>query len=51
MAQKCVNYANTDILLEEAGGEAVAQRVWRHPRGLGSGTDSAAELAGRQRRN
>src|SRR5262249_23607483 len=23
----------------------VAQRVWRHPRGLGSGTDSAAELA------
>src|SRR6478609_11836943 len=35
------------------GGEAVPQCVWRHalldPRGLGGGTDGAAELAGRQR--
>src|ERR1700751_4394554 len=52
MAQKCLNHANIDILLEEMGGEAMPQRVWRHalldPRGLGSGTDGAAELAGRE---
>jgi len=50
MAQKCLNHANIDILLEEVGGEAVPQCVWRHalldPRGLGGGTDGAAELAG-----
>jgi hypothetical protein len=53
MAQKCLNHANIDILLEEVRGETVPQCVWRHalpdPRGLGGGTDSAAELAGRQR--
>ena len=53
MAQKCLNHANIDILLEEVRGEAVPQRVWRHalldPRGLGGGTDGAAQLAGRQR--
>ena len=53
MAQKCLNHANIDILLEEVGGEAVPQRVRRHALldagGLGGGTDGAAELAGRQR--
>ena len=53
MAQKCLNHANIDILLEEVGGEAVPQRVWRHPlldpRGLGGGMDGAIELTGRQR--
>ena len=53
MAQKCLKHANIDILLEEVRGETVPQCVWRHalldPGGLGSGTDSAAELAGRQR--
>src|ERR1700746_1690353 len=53
MAQKCLNHANIDILLEEVGGETVPQRVWRHGLldscGLGGGTDGAAELAGRQR--
>src|ERR1700756_5442516 len=53
MAQKCLNQANIDILLKEVGGETVPQCVWRYalldPRGLGGGTDSAAELAGRQR--
>jgi hypothetical protein len=43
----------SDILLEEMRGEAVPQRVWRHAlldsRGLGGGTNGAAELAGRQR--
>ena len=41
---------NINILLEEVRGEAVPQRVWRHavldPRGLGSGSDGAAQLAG-----
>ena len=50
MAQKCLNHANIDILLQEVRGETVAQRVRRHalldPRGLGGGTDGAAELAG-----
>jgi hypothetical protein len=45
-----LDHANINILLEEVRGEAVAQRVWRHalldPRGLGGGTDSAAQLAG-----
>jgi hypothetical protein len=45
-----LNHANIDILLEEVGGEAVPQRVWRHAlldaRGLSGGTDGAAELAG-----
>src|SRR5246500_771962 len=53
MAQKCLNHANIDILLEEVRGETVPQCVWRHalldPGGLGGGTDGAAELAGRQR--
>src|SRR6516225_3990110 len=51
--QKRLDHANIDILLEKVGGEAVPQRVRRHalldPRGLGGGTDGAAELAGRQR--
>src|SRR5208282_6823605 len=50
MTQKRLDHANIDILLEEVGGEAVPQRVWRHmlldPRRLGGGTDGAAELAG-----
>jgi hypothetical protein len=45
-----LDYANINILLEEVRGEAVPQRVRRHalldPRGLGRGTDGAAELAG-----
>ena len=53
MAQKCLDHANIDILLQEVRGETVPQRVWRHAlldtRGLGGGTDGAAELAGRQR--
>ena len=53
MAQKCLDHANIDILLEEVGGETVPQRVRRHalldPGGLGGGTDGAAELTGRQR--
>jgi len=53
MTQKRLNHANIDILLEEVRGEAVPQRVRRHalldPRGLGGGTDGAAELTGRQR--
>ena len=53
MTQKRLDHANIDILLEKVGGEAVPQRVRRHalldPRGLGGGTDGAAELAGRQR--
>lgn len=53
MAQKCLNHANIDILLEEVGGETVPQGVWRHalldPRGLSGGTNGAGELAGRQR--
>src|SRR5258708_25158250 len=53
MTQKRLNHANIDILLEEVRGEAVPQRVWRHalldPRGVGGGTDGAAELTGRQR--
>src|ERR1700731_3054335 len=53
MTQERLDYANIDILLEEVRGEAVSQRVWRHalldPRGLGGGTDSATELASRQR--
>ena len=52
MAQKCLNHANIDILLQEVRGETVPQRVWRHvlldPRGLSGSTDGAAELAGRQ---
>src|SRR5215472_12443951 len=53
MAQKCLDHANIDILLEEVRSETVPQRVWRDalldPGGLGGGTDSSAELAGRQR--
>jgi len=53
MAQKCLDHANIDILLQEVRGETVPQRVWRHalrdPRGLGGATDGATELAGRQR--
>ena len=49
MTQKSLNHANIDILLEQMRGEAVPQRVWRDalldPRGLGGGTDGAAELA------
>src|SRR6201993_1938402 len=53
VTQKRLNHANIDILLKQMRSEAVPQRVWRHalldPRGLGGGTDGAAELAGRQR--
>ena len=53
MAQKCLDHANIDILLEEVRGKAVPQCVRRHalrdPRGLGGGADNAAELPGRQR--
>ena len=53
MAQKCLDHANIDILLEEVRGETVLQRVRRHalldPGGLGGGTDGAAKLTGRQR--
>src|SRR5215469_5042426 len=53
MAQKRLDHANIDTLLEKVCGEAVPQRVRRDalvdPRGLGGGADNAAELAGRQR--
>jgi len=50
MTQKRLDHANINILFEEMRGEAVAQRMRRDalfdPRGLGGGTDGAAELAG-----
>ena len=53
MAQKCLDHANIDILLEQVRGETVPQRVRRDalldPGGLGGGTDGAAKLTGRQR--
>ena len=53
MAQKRLDHANIDTLLEKVGGEAVPQRVRRDalvdPCGLGGGADNAAELASRQR--
>ena len=53
MAQKCLDHANIDILLEEVRGKAVPQRVRRDalgdPGGLGGGADNAAQLPGRQR--
>jgi hypothetical protein len=53
MTQQRLDHANIDTLLEKVGGKAMPQRVRRHalrdPRGMGSGADNAAELAGRQR--
>ena len=44
MAQKCLDHANIDILLEEVRGETVPQRVRRHafldPGGFGSSMDA-----------
>ena len=44
-----LDHADVDLLLQQVGGEAVAQRVHRHAlvdlRGLGSGMDGAVELA------
>ena len=46
MAQKRLNHANIDILLEEVSGETVPQRVRRDvlldPRGLGRGAPSSS---------
>ena len=53
VAEQRLDHADVDALLEQVGGEAVPQRVRRHPLGdpggLGGGVDDAAELAGRQR--
>ena len=53
MAEKRLDHADIDALLEQVGGEAVPQRVRRDalgdPRGLGGGADDTAELAGGQR--
>ena len=53
MAEQHLDDADVDVLLEQVGGEAVPQRVRRHPLldpgGLGGGVDGAVELAGRQR--
>src|SRR5215213_10106819 len=53
MAEQDLDDANVDVLLQQMRGEAVAQRVRRHPLadpgGLGRGMDGAVHLTGRQR--
>src|SRR3954471_10582872 len=53
MAEQDLDDANVDVLLQEMRGEAVAQRVRRHPLldpgGLGRRVDGAVHLTGRQR--
>ena len=53
VAEQHLDHADVDLLLQQVGGKAVAQRVHRHAlvdlRGLGGGMDGAVELARGQR--
>ena len=53
MTEQCLDHPDIDTALKQVGGEAVAQRVRRHPRpdpgGLRRGVDGAVELTGRER--
>ena len=53
VAEQHLDDADVGVLLQQVGGEAVPQRVRRHPLldpgGLGGGVDGAVELAGRER--
>jgi hypothetical protein len=53
VAQEDLDHPDVDVLFQQVGGEAVAQRVRRHPLvdpgRLGGGVDGAAELACGQR--
>jgi hypothetical protein len=53
MTEQDLDHANIDILLEQVGGKAMPQRVWRHSLlqlgHVSGGMNDAVELARRQR--
>ena len=53
MPEQDLDQANVGVLLQQVGGKAVPQRVWRHPLldlgQMGGGMNGAVELARRQR--